>query len=43
MMKFICGVIFGIIISSTGFSGIVKLIDVGVNKIKQVTVEQIKS
>jgi hypothetical protein len=42
MTNFIAGVIFGIIISTVGFSGIAKMLDNGVDKVKQVTVEQAK-
>lgn len=41
-MNFIYGVIFGIVISTVGFSGIAKMADKGVDKIKEVTVEQVK-
>lgn len=40
MTNFIAGIILGIIIATVGFSGIAKLLDNGVNKVKQVTVEQ---
>lgn len=42
MTNFIAGVIFGIIIATVGFSGIAKMLDNGVDKVKQVTVEQAK-
>jgi hypothetical protein len=42
MRNFILGTIFGIVVSTIGFSGIAKLLDNGVNKVKQVTVEQAK-
>ena len=41
-MNFIYGVIFGIVVSTVGFSGIAKMADNGVEKVKQVTVEQTK-
>lgn len=41
-MNFIYGVIFGIVIATVGFSGIAKMADKGVDKIKEVTVEQVK-
>jgi hypothetical protein len=42
MKNFIIGTVFGIIIATVGFSGIAKLLDNGVAKIQQVTVEQTK-
>ena len=42
MKSFILGLLFGIVISTVGFSGIAKLIDNGVDRVKQVTVEQAK-
>jgi len=42
MKNFILGTIFGIVISSIGFSGIAKLIDGGVNKVKSTVQEQVK-
>jgi hypothetical protein len=41
-MNFIAGVIVGIVIATVGFSGIAKMADKGVDKIKEVTVEQVK-
>ena len=41
-MNFIYGVVFGIVIATVGFSGIAKMADKGVDKIKEVTVEQVK-
>lgn len=41
-MNFIAGVIVGIVIATVGFSGIAKIADKGVDKIKEVTVEQVK-
>lgn len=41
-MNFILGVITGIVIATVGFSGIAKMADKGVDKIKEVTVEQVK-
>ena len=40
-MNFILGVIFGIVVSTIGFSGLAKMLDVGVNKTKSV-VEKIE-
>jgi len=41
-MKFIYGVIFGIVIATVGFSGVARMLDNGVNKVKEVTVEQVR-
>ena len=41
-MNFIAGFIVGIIVATVGFSGIAKMADKGVDKIKEVTVEQVK-
>lgn len=41
-MKFILGVIVGIIIATVGFSGIARILDNGVNKVKEITVEQVR-
>jgi hypothetical protein len=40
-MNFIAGVIVGIVIATVGFSGIAKMADKGVDKIKEVTIEQV--
>jgi hypothetical protein len=42
MKNFILGTIFGIVISTIGFSGIAKLLDNGVNKTKTIVQEQVK-
>jgi len=42
MKNFILGTIFGIVISTVGFSGIAKLLDNGVNKTKNIVQEQVK-
>jgi len=42
MKNFILGTIFGIVISTVGFSGIAKLLDNGVNKTKTIVQEQVK-
>ena len=42
MKNFLIGTVFGIIIATVGFSGIAKMLDNGVEKVKQVTVEQAK-
>jgi hypothetical protein len=40
MTKFIAGFILGIIVATVGFSGIAKLLDNGVNKVKEVATEK---
>lgn len=40
MKNFFVGTIFGIVISTIGFNGVAKLLDDGVNKVKQVSQEQ---
>jgi hypothetical protein len=42
MKNFILGTIFGIVISTIGFSGVAKLLDNGVNKTKTIVQEQVK-
>ena len=42
MKNFLIGTVFGIIIATVGFGGIAKMLDNGVEKVKQVTVEQTK-
>ena len=42
MTKLLIGFVFGIVVSTVGFSGIAKIADNGVEKVKQVTVEQAK-
>ena len=42
MVNFIVGVIVGIVIATVGFSGIAKMADKGVDKVKEVTIEQVK-
>lgn len=34
------GTLFGIVIATVGFSGVAKLLDTGVNKVKQTVQEQ---
>lgn len=41
-MNFIVGVIVGIVIATVGFTGIARMADRGVDKIKEVTIEQVK-
>jgi hypothetical protein len=40
MTKFIAGFVLGIIVATVGFSGIAKLLDNGVNKVKEVATEK---
>jgi hypothetical protein len=42
MKNFILGTVFGIIVSTVGFSGIARMLDNGVNKVKEVSQEQVK-
>lgn len=42
MTKFFAGVVVGIIISTIGFAGLVRVIDNGVNKVKDIAAEQAK-
>lgn len=42
MRNFFLGTMFGIVISTIGFSGVAKLLDNGVNKTKAMVQEQIK-
>ena len=42
MINFIVGIILGIVIATVGFSGIAKMLDNGVNKVKEVSQEQVK-
>lgn len=42
MINFIVGIILGIVIATVGFSGIAKMADKGVDKVKEVTIEQVK-
>jgi hypothetical protein len=39
-MKYFVGFILGIIVATVGFSGIAKLLDNGVNKVKEVATEK---
>ena len=39
-MNFLVGVIVGIVIATVGFGGIAKIADKGIDKIKEVTIEQ---
>lgn len=42
MINFIFGTIFGIIVASIGFSGVAKMLDSGMDKVKEVAHEQVK-
>ena len=42
MTKLLIGFILGIVVSTVGFRGIAKMADNGVNKVKEVTQEQVK-
>jgi hypothetical protein len=42
MTKLLVGFVLGIVVSTVGFSGIAKMADNGVEKVKQVTVDQAK-
>jgi hypothetical protein len=42
MRNFFLGTMFGIVISTIGFSGVAKLLDNGVNKTKAMVQEQVK-
>jgi hypothetical protein len=39
-LKFFLGFLFGVIVSTIGFSGLAKLADNGVNKVKETVQEQ---
>ena len=42
MRTFVFGAIFGIVVATIGFSGIARLLDNGIEKTKQVAVENSK-
>jgi hypothetical protein len=42
MTKLLIGFILGIVVSTVGFSGIAKMADKSVDKVKEVTIEQAK-
>jgi len=42
MKNFLVGTIFGIIVATVGFNGIAKMLDNSVNKVKEVSQEQVK-
>jgi len=42
MYKLFVGFILGIVVATVGFSGIARMLDNGVNKVKEVSQEQVK-
>lgn len=42
MRAFIAGTIFGLVLATVGFSGIAKILDHGVEKVKSTSVEMAK-
>jgi hypothetical protein len=42
MTKLLIGFVLGIVVATVGFSGIAKMADKGVDKVKEVTMEQVK-
>jgi hypothetical protein len=42
MTKLLVGFILGIVVATVGFSGIAKILDKSVDKVKEVTIEQTK-
>jgi hypothetical protein len=42
MIKFVAGVVVGVVICTVGFSGIARMIDNGVTKVQEVTKEAAK-
>jgi hypothetical protein len=42
MKNFFIGIVFGIVVSTVGFSGVAKMLDKSVDKVKEVTIEQAK-
>ena len=42
MRNFLIGFVFGIVVATVGFSGIAQLLDTGVEKVKQVTRDQVQ-
>ena len=43
MIKFIAGFLCGVIVATVGFSGVAKLLDNGVNKVKDTVQEQVQN
>jgi len=42
MVNFIFGTIFGIVVASVGFTGVAKMLDTGMEKVKEVAHDQVK-
>ena len=42
MTKLLIGFMFGVVVSTVGFSGVAKMLDKSVDKVKEVTIEQTK-
>jgi hypothetical protein len=42
MVKFLIGVVFGIVIATVGFSGVARMLDSGVSKVKATSVELVR-
>ena len=42
MSKLLVGFILGIIVATVGFSGVARMLDKSVDKVKEVTIEQAK-
>jgi len=42
MSKLLLGFILGIIVATVGFSGVARMLDKSVDKVKEVTIEQAK-
>jgi hypothetical protein len=42
MTKLLVGFVFGVVVSTVGFSGVAKMLDKSVEKVKEVTIEQAK-
>lgn len=42
MTKLLIGFILGIVVATVGFGGIARMLDNGVNKVKEVSQEQVK-
>ena len=42
MTKLLVGFMFGVVVSTVGFSGVAKMLDRSVDKVKEVTIEQAK-
>ena len=42
MINLLVGFILGVVVSTVGFTGIAKMADKGVDKVKEVTIEQAK-